>query len=485
MLALVYASSVGAALFRPEGSSVATWWPAAGVAAALVVLGPPRWRLLLVVGVALTSGLGNLSAGREPMLALLLGLSNSSEAWVIAAFLRPRGSDRPQLRAPDDFFRLLAACGLGAASAGAAIGLSVAVTGDDWLEAFRTVTPSHLASSLVILPLALSWHQRPQLGRRLPELALQATLLGLALLFVFGNGRLLSLAFVPLPLLVWCGLRFGVLVTCVELLTCSAISTLSTARGAGPFDLGAGAQTIGVAGATTQVQVFVVCAALLTFPPCLAFGQRAMLLRRLEREQAVTTSTLETTAALIVMTDVHGTVLRTNATASRLTGFSTEQILGHPFWDTPVIPEERKETVRSMFASGDGADVVETREADVMQASGERLRVIWNNNLVRDADGEVVSVVCTGTDVTSQRSTTAMLQHLLEAPVATALVGLDARGRIAVVNQGAQELLHRSPEELMGRPVSEIVASTQPELYLEQARALADSAMPAQTGDWT
>ena len=98
--------------------------------------------------------------------------------------------------------------------------------------------------------------------------------------------------------------------------------------------------------------------------------------------------------------------------------------------------------------------------------------MIWNNSLVRDADGRVVNVVCTGTDVTSERSTTALLRHLLEAPVATALVGLDERGRIALFNQGAQELLNRTPEEVIGQPISEIVDSPQAEHYIEQTEEL-------------
>ena len=144
-----------------------------------------------------------------------------------------------------------------------------------------------------------------------------------------------------------------------------------------------------------------------------------------------------------------------------------------------MIPPEREELVREMFADPDGRYVPSTREADVMTAAGERLRVIWNNNLVRDPEGRVVNVVCTGTDVTSERDTTAVLRHLLEAPVATALVGLDERGRISVFNQGAQELLHRTPEDVLGRHVSEIVVSPQPERYLADAAAQPARADPS------
>ena len=168
--------------------------------------------------------------------------------------------------------------------------------------------------------------------------------------------------------------------------------------------------------------------------------------------------------------------------------------MGHRFWRTPMIPAERESLVRDMFSDPDGRQVPSTREADVMTATGERLRIIWNNNLVRDPEGRVVNVVCTGTDVTSARDTTAVLRHLLEAPVATALVGLDERGRISVFNQGAQQLLRRTTQDVLGRHVSEIVVSPQPERYLADAAAqpvvtetsaAREPRLRPQTSDWT
>ncbi len=113
-LVLVYVAGVGAVLFRPDGSSVATWWPAAGAAVALLVLCPVRHRPALAVGVVIATGLANLTAGRDADLSLLLGLSNAAEAWVVAVLLRGRRPEQPPLESPDDFLRLLGACTAGA-----------------------------------------------------------------------------------------------------------------------------------------------------------------------------------------------------------------------------------------------------------------------------------------------------------------------------------------------------------------------------------
>src|SRR5436190_5591121 len=83
MLALVYVAGVGAVLFRPPDTMVAAWWPAAGVAVALLVLSPPRALGVLAAGIVLTSGLANLTGGRPLDVSLLFGLANAAEAVVV------------------------------------------------------------------------------------------------------------------------------------------------------------------------------------------------------------------------------------------------------------------------------------------------------------------------------------------------------------------------------------------------------------------
>ena len=59
---------------------MATWWPAAGIAVALLVLSPRSWWPALAVGIAVSSGLANLTAGRTLELSVLFGVANAAEA---------------------------------------------------------------------------------------------------------------------------------------------------------------------------------------------------------------------------------------------------------------------------------------------------------------------------------------------------------------------------------------------------------------------
>src|SRR5687767_9459955 len=96
--------------FAPPGSSVAVWWPAAGLAAAfLLATGPDRRRaMVVVVGVVVTSGLANWYGGRPPFVAACFGVANAAESAVIWA-LMTRGGRQPRLAGLDDLGRLLLA----------------------------------------------------------------------------------------------------------------------------------------------------------------------------------------------------------------------------------------------------------------------------------------------------------------------------------------------------------------------------------------
>ncbi|MGZ5418572.1 MAG: sensor histidine kinase, partial [Nocardioides sp.] len=177
---------------------------------------------------------------------------------------------------------------------------------------------------------------------------------------------------------------------------------------------------------------------------------------RIEAAESLTSATLDTTACIILVTDMEGTVVRANAATTTLTGFTPEQLLGRPIW-AHLVAGDRIEAVQRAFASGDGADIDATRETDTPTAGGGFLRVTWSNSLVRDEHGTAKYVVLTGIDVTAERGAAGLLHHLLQAAISTGLIGLDVRGRITLVNSGAQHLLGYDASELIGRPFVDLL----------------------------
>ena len=179
------------------------------------------------------------------------------------------------------------------------------------------------------------------------------------------------------------------------------------------------------------------------------------LARTVDAEK-LTNTLLDTARCIMMMTDMSGTVIRVNQATTVLTGYSEEQILGHPFWATIVV-EHRTDAVREMFREDDTAPRPQHRETDVRTISGDPLRVVWSTELVRDDDGTPRYAVLTGVDVTAERASAGLMANLFQAGISTAIIGIDAQGMIKVLNSGAESLLGYASDDLRGRAFTDLL----------------------------
>ena len=616
-LVAIYLAGIGAVNFTPEGGAVSSWWPAAGLSVALIAMAPRSWWPVLAVGVVVFSGAANVTGGRDLPVSALFGLANAAEAVVAGLILKNRSDDRPRLASLDDFIRLVIASLLGAVviASGAALTV-VAFDAGPLLESWASVFAAHAASTLVIVPVALTWREGAGL-RHSGELLLQGVALLAVTAGVFVPLQSLPLAFAPLPLLVWAALRFDTRVVTWQLLVVSVVGTLLTADGKGPFGAAVAAGDSSATLAGTMVQIWLLSAAVMSLPLTLVVGQRHALLSevsareelfrrnftesltgmlllhphgdrlqivdaneaalrligpsktplvgryldrvlsdpqsvrrllqsvvsgelagwhgeaglaerprtrvnvavsllsggtdpvlsaqlldvtaeheartRIEAAESLTSATLDTTPCIILVTDIDGAVLRANAATFALTGHTEESVIGRPVWETLAAPE-REQPLREMFAVPEGRGIVPAYESDVMTADGRRLRTVWSNNLVHDEHGGAVYHVMTGVDVTAERQAAGLLTHLLQAAISTTLIGIDIRGRITLVNSGAQRLLGYDASELVGRPFVELLdpdeaaaraaAADQPDAFAALTVELGPQG-ESQPSDWT
>lgn len=177
--------------------------------------------------------------------------------------------------------------------------------------------------------------------------------------------------------------------------------------------------------------------------------------RRLEDAEKLTSATLDTTACVVLVTDLDGRIVRVNAATTALTGYRTDELIGTPLWRTTLAPEDASDLeALFLWPNRDGTPVV--RESDVVTRRGDRRRLVWTSNLVRDDHGLPAYAVMTGIDVTSERSASELVTHLLQAPLTTALVGVDGAGLITVFNPGAQRLLGLEGHDRIGRPFADL-----------------------------
>lgn len=281
----VYLLGVGSVLFAPEGSTVAVWWPAAGLSVAILLLAPRRRRWLLALGVVVASGLANLTAGRPWEASLGFGLSNAAEACVVTWWVTRGRAGHAALRTMEDLWRLVVSTLLGNLVVGLGIGLTVHYALDgSFVDAAPAVMASHAAAILIFAPLALEVRGGERETFRY-ETPLQALLLLLAVVAIFSPGQTLSLTFLPLPLLLWASLRFGLRVVSYELIAIGVLTTVLTAAGGGPFALSARSGVTTAATTASLVQAFLIVTALIALPLAVAVDQRRTALSRVSQSE--------------------------------------------------------------------------------------------------------------------------------------------------------------------------------------------------------
>jgi len=135
--------------------------------------------------------------------------------------------------------------------------------------------------------------------------------------------------------------------------------------------------------------------------------------RRLREERDRAQRYLEVVSQLVVVLDPSGRVELVNSQGCELLGFAEHELVGRDWYETVVPPGDRaagREVLRRLVA---GEEPPEGRhESFLLTKGGEERKVAWRNAVVRDADGNVTSVLRSGEDVTARRRAEAQLAYL-------------------------------------------------------------------------
>src|SRR5215831_9978187 len=198
-LAYFFAAQLGLSLLA-KPSDVAMFWPASGVAAAILIVGGRRVGVALVVGVVVGTVAANLMSERSPPTSVLKGLCNAGEA-VLLAWLLHRWFGRPftfcDLRRVGGFFTAVVIAVSVSAVGGAATMTTLQSAAPFW-DTWRTWFLSGTVGILVIAPLMIELGQLTSQRRSRAELiegAGTVVLIALASIYAvtFPTGTWLSL----------------------------------------------------------------------------------------------------------------------------------------------------------------------------------------------------------------------------------------------------------------------------------------------------
>jgi PAS domain S-box-containing protein len=156
-----------------------------------------------------------------------------------------------------------------------------------------------------------------------------------------------------------------------------------------------------------------------------------------------------------------GTILFVNGPYARSCGTTPEELIGRSFWD--FVPEEDRPGVRALLdqLTPDAPEVCIENHFETPQ--GPRWTLWTNRALSFDADGRVLEAQSSGIDISDRKQAEAALKakeaELALVAESTPLIltrcSRDLRYQFA--NRAAAALFGRTPEEMIGRPIVDIM----------------------------
>jgi signal transduction histidine kinase len=310
------------------GQEVSLVWPAAGVAVLWLMW--TRRPVAVLVTLALEQVVLMLATGASPVLALTATLAALLQTWLVVAVLRrwvPGAlgtGGGASIHSLPVLARGTASVALGCA-AGALVGC-VALLLDSgsftWVDAAQWFGRQLCGLMIVASVGHLTWerltqpHRRPAAGA--PELALLWATSALAYTVVFTHE--LPVAFLVIPLSVWCAVRFSTYAAAVHAATSGAVAVVVTMFGVGPFSL---IDEAAVAALLTQAFTLVLLMTALVVGS--VRDQREDVVGQLVRSEATAAARADLLTAMnhameegLALVDASGTVVQANDSARRL-----------------------------------------------------------------------------------------------------------------------------------------------------------------------
>lgn len=162
--------------------------------------------------------------------------------------------------------------------------------------------------------------------------------------------------------------------------------------------------------------------------------------------------------SLVVVIDTRGYIVNFNRASERLSGYSFAEVSRQPFWDILLLPEER-EGVKSTIKEVAHRELPRYSHNAWVTKDGRIREISWKNSVLRDGEGNIEYILCTGLDITEQKQAEATLRESeakyreLVEHANSIIMRLDQAGNITFFNEYAQQFFGYSENEIIGRNV--------------------------------
>ena len=412
---------------NPFASSV---WPPAGIAqAGLLLFGPKVWPAI-VLGIFLL----NFVNPTEQIFAVWLGgnISAILQAVFAVTVLRWLGF-RPSLNRLKDVVNLILFGGIISTQISCTIGtFSLYLAGKVDLAEYWSVRWNWWLGDtmgvLILTPLILIFFRPKVTADRLKRqterpknyLIWRAVwlilLIGVSwLVFESKNEASISrypLEYLPFPLIIWAALQFGQRAAVMASFIVSSIAIFGSSHGGGPFI----AKAENINQAILFLQAFMAIVTITSLLLAATVAERAEAEQSLRQSEIQYRELVENANSIIVKLAADGTITFFNEFAEIFFGYNQEEIIGKNAVGTiiPRTDQEGNNLELIYLEILQNPDRFTSYENETIRRSGDRVWVSWANKPLVDAAGELLGILCIGTDITDRRKAEIALLHLNE-----------------------------------------------------------------------
>jgi PAS domain S-box-containing protein len=193
----------------------------------------------------------------------------------------------------------------------------------------------------------------------------------------------------------------------------------------------------------------------------------------LQKERDFIAALFDTVAALVVVFDPQGRIVRLNHAFEETTGYTLNEVKGQYFWDYFVVPEE-KEKARDRFKNLRSSRFPETQKTLVTK-DGERRLISWSYTTLTDKDGQVEYLICTGINVTDRKKAEDLLREsekrykMLFESAPDAILIMEAAGekagQIVAANEAAAAMHGYTVVEILDLNIAALDPGANPEPF--------------------